>query len=366
MRKAIGIGSFGAAAIAFLMVFATVPIQADDPCAGSFHIGETRIVNLIAGQNEVAGTVAVKVYSDHMTVTYSTSGGWVLTETHLLALNKAPPVYPSNYFNKPGQAQLGKFPYGGPVNSLTTASYDIPWTAVFGGFKWCAPVYVIAHCVVSKTVGGKTTQQTGYGDGTEYSKNWAMYFSFTPCDKKVLPTLPATLYITYNYPSANSYWHFDVPVASTLYDYTDGKGWCIETGHQIGEGSRTVHLYSSYQDWSLVPTTDVPSGDNIRAISPATWEKINYIINNDNGYGWQDTQLAIWQLLGLIPTAPAYTPNVSPWGNLNSDDMTAGAQALLTEAADHAAGFYPISGQVFAVILFDSTLTQDTIIEIDP
>lgn len=134
-------------------------------------------VNLIAGQTMIAGTVTVSNDAEYIYVTYTTTGGWVLTQTHLYvgACNLIP-------VNNPGNPIPGQFPYGGNHNNITTITYQIPISKIPAGSCGC----IAAHAVVKQlnSSGGTIQTQTGWGQGTQINLNggnWGMKFDYCSC-----------------------------------------------------------------------------------------------------------------------------------------------------------------------------------------
>ena len=134
-------------------------------------------VNLIAGQTMIAGTVTVTNDAEYIYVTYTTTGSWVLTQTHLYvgACNLIP-------VNNPGNPIPGQFPYSGTHNNITTVSYQVPISKIPVGSCGC----IAAHAVVKElnSSGGTIQTQTGWGQGTQInmgSGNWGMKFDYCSC-----------------------------------------------------------------------------------------------------------------------------------------------------------------------------------------
>ena len=132
-------------------------------------------VSLIAGQNMNAGSVTVTNDLNYVYVTYSTTGNWVLTQTHLYVGNcSLIPV------NNSGNPRIGQFPYSSAHANLNTYTYQIP-IAVLSGCGCIA-----AHAVVKKLNGsGQVIQtETAWGNGTQITPggSWAMKFSYCLCN----------------------------------------------------------------------------------------------------------------------------------------------------------------------------------------
>ncbi|HMK04863.1 MAG TPA: hypothetical protein VK489_11755 [Ferruginibacter sp.] len=134
-------------------------------------------VNLMAGQTMVAGTVSVTNDAENIYVTYNTTGGWVLTATHLYVGDCA--LIP---VNNPGNPIPGQFPYKGTHTNLTSVTYTVPISQIPAGTCAC----IAAHGVVKElnSSGGTIQTQTGWGQGVQInmgSGNWGMKFDYCSC-----------------------------------------------------------------------------------------------------------------------------------------------------------------------------------------
>ena len=148
---------------------------------------------LFAGQTIDAGTVCVSVDSGADTsaqcgagssgvlnVTYSTTGGWELTEAHLAAGTSLDDIP----LNKAGNPKIGNFPYNsGDITGSTSHSFSVPLChfGLDGASSVCDPVtaLIAAHAAVRKDNGdGSYQTETGWGDGDRFKQrgSWAEYF----------------------------------------------------------------------------------------------------------------------------------------------------------------------------------------------
>ncbi len=129
---------------------------------------ELVIVPLSAGQHIDAGSVVVTNTETILTVTYQTTGGWGITETHLDVATS----YNGLHTNKSGNPQPGKFTYKtehpAPVSEVT---FTIDASAWGEG----TPLYIAAHAVVVSDVGSETAWA---GDLDFPGANWATYFIY--------------------------------------------------------------------------------------------------------------------------------------------------------------------------------------------
>jgi hypothetical protein len=156
---------------------------------GSQHAVAARVVvqdascvTLLAGQTTPAGSVCTVVDGDSVRVTYSTTDGWRIFETHMWAGTS----FASLPVNKAGNPQVGLFPHASTQTGVTSVTVSLP-LSLFGlsqGMASCAPVtaYVVAHAVVKKQrLDGSWQSETAYGEGTRLVQkgNWATWFSIT-------------------------------------------------------------------------------------------------------------------------------------------------------------------------------------------
>ena len=155
------------------------PISATNPGAIEKITGtgtdNTLCVDLIAGQSILVGSVCVTEVNtdftipgnDHLRVTYTTTGGWEMSEVHFFI----GPALPSQ--NAPRQ-----FPYvfDNWTSNTTSCSFDIPFTYLRSLYPDLYTCYVaMAHAVVHDTNPGGTTQ-TAWGGGTPTGQAWSMWF----------------------------------------------------------------------------------------------------------------------------------------------------------------------------------------------
>ena len=117
---------------------------------------------LWAGQTINVGTLTVEVIGTDLVVTFETTGGWYLTETHLYVGTSIPT-----------KSAPGQFPYKHDnLGGVTSDSYTIPLADIGTGWRVFA-----AHAVVENQC--ECLEETAWGNGCEKirpGKNWAMYF----------------------------------------------------------------------------------------------------------------------------------------------------------------------------------------------
>jgi hypothetical protein len=158
-----------------------------DPTLDRLSIGETNelCATLYAGQSIDAGSVCITTDSkgaEHFVVTYTTTGGWELTETHFW-MGQTFSAMPTN---KSGNPMIGHFPYSeGSLDGATTWTVLVPFADLgITDVDDCDPfkLYAAAHAAVRKSDGsGGWQTETGWAFGDRIAKrgSWATYFSFS-------------------------------------------------------------------------------------------------------------------------------------------------------------------------------------------
>lgn len=156
---------------------------------------DAHCVTLYAGQTIDVGTVCAEVDPDVDTsaqcgagstgvlrVTYGTTGGWLLYETHL-AVGDEFDDFP---VNGGGNLKVGQFPYGDDdLGGVSSHAIEVPLCllGLDGADASCDPVtaYLAAHAVVKKSgCCGGHQEETAWGHGPEVNPNggsWATYFT---------------------------------------------------------------------------------------------------------------------------------------------------------------------------------------------
>jgi hypothetical protein len=127
---------------------------------------------LWAGRDEMpVGYVTLDEYGSTIYITYTTTGGWYLVETHLAVAGSFEDIPQT----KSGNPKIGHFPYATDHGSgVTQYTYAIPYS---GG-----EIYIAAHAVVGCDCGGD--YETAWGEGPTHhyfpGNSWAMYFTYPP------------------------------------------------------------------------------------------------------------------------------------------------------------------------------------------
>jgi len=153
----------------------------DEPCMS---------VDLIAGQNETAGTVSVDVCYDNedypegnLIITYNTNDGWTIGLTHL-SLGDCAQHIPTTGSDNP---KVGKFEHKEPHSTGTNkVEYYVSLDAVPEPFYNEDGEYIDNYCFAAHAeVTGPTGEETAWAEGTPFDGNsWAMYVpaNLSACD----------------------------------------------------------------------------------------------------------------------------------------------------------------------------------------
>ena len=136
--------------------------------------GQVMTTALLAGQHIDAGTITVQNDANNLYVTYTTTNGWQLQETHLYAGDcNAIPV------NNAGNPKIGNFPFADTHTAgTTTHTFSIPLQSLPN----C--MCIAAHASVVKVENGQIVQsETAWGQGDGFSAgSWAMFFEYCKQD----------------------------------------------------------------------------------------------------------------------------------------------------------------------------------------
>lgn len=166
--KTLKAGSIFFAAIAVFFICNIAMAQTVTPCGTP---GEN---TLYADQTIDVGTITTYNDNNNLYIKYTTTGGWVLDETHLAvatSLGDIPQVK--------GNPILGQFPYKTIHSSITEYVYVINLEEI--GYTVDTELYIAAHADVSLLDdNGNIVQEEGaWGSGINFSgKNWATYFTY--------------------------------------------------------------------------------------------------------------------------------------------------------------------------------------------
>ncbi len=118
-----------------------VPVVLLALLTGAYVQADTVTVDLLAGQHMDVGSVTVSNDASNLTVTYETTGGWYLAETHLAVADSVAGIPQTNS----GNPKVGHFPYAMEHDPwVTSYTYTVPLGSWTPGTSLC----VAAHAVV--------------------------------------------------------------------------------------------------------------------------------------------------------------------------------------------------------------------------
>ncbi|WP_442267112.1 hypothetical protein ACSIGC_05275 [Tenacibaculum sp. ZS6-P6] len=119
--------------------------------------------DLIAGQNEIIGSVTLSFDRTNMYVTYTANDNWTIKATHLYLGDCD--LIPTT---RKGNPKIGKFPYKMNHNNINEFTYTIPNSSLRGINCLC----IATHAEVSNG----SSNETAWGKGVRFDgKSWAMY-----------------------------------------------------------------------------------------------------------------------------------------------------------------------------------------------
>ena len=135
-------------------------------------------VDLIAGQNHIAGTVTLDSDGEDIIITYQTIEGWTIDLTHL-SIGDCEQSIPTTGSGNP---KVGKFEHTEPHSADTNkVIYMIDLAAMKAEHDIVDLYCFAAHAEVTGPTGG----ETAWADGTGFEgNNWAMYVEafLSQCD----------------------------------------------------------------------------------------------------------------------------------------------------------------------------------------
>lgn len=172
---------FAGAPLALLLSFAP---PADAQCVASEDSSGTQCFTLYAGQSIDAGTVCVTVNGDTLDVTYNTTNGWTINETHLWVGSDTSDM-PTT---RKGNPIPGRFPY---VSGDITGATSYTSSVLLSDLGFSCPgddemFSMAAHAAIQRVNDDGTVQtETGWSDGGRITDkgNWATLSTITlTCD----------------------------------------------------------------------------------------------------------------------------------------------------------------------------------------
>lgn len=135
-------------------------------------------LNFIAGQHINAGNIIVNNNETDIIVTYYTTNGWTLLETHLYVGSfEGIPV------NNNGNPKIGNFPYKEEhIGNVTSYSYTIPISSLNN--EDCVVIAAHASVGLVNEQGQIIQQETAWSEGSRISLHgsWAMFSNYCICN----------------------------------------------------------------------------------------------------------------------------------------------------------------------------------------
>jgi hypothetical protein len=210
-----------------LMVFVLMFVMAGASYAQISIKDSPLCMDLMAGKNTDAGNICVEVADDILRVTYTTTGGWELTEAHLWV----GPDLADMPQTKKGNPKIGHFPHvAGDITGQIIYSFSIPLTELGGDNYYdtlCDQTFfAAAHAALRIEDGnGGYLTETGWAAGERIVNkgNWAMYFDFEFVCEEIPPEPECETAFAYG---DKELWDILDPYGNPI---TDEWGWQITT-----------------------------------------------------------------------------------------------------------------------------------------
>ena len=137
---------------------------------------EKTVTNFYAGQHILVGTISVTNDATNIYVTFHTTGGWLMQQTHLYIGPLSGLPVGSN-----GNPKIGNFPYSSAHQpKITEFTYTIPLNKISSD---CIIVAAHAEVMQLSANGSYVNGQTAWGAGKQISSggSWASYFDYCIC-----------------------------------------------------------------------------------------------------------------------------------------------------------------------------------------
>jgi hypothetical protein len=159
------------------------PVAPPDPAAPVFNsfggdtipCGEPVEITLWAGQDIDVGSVMVSIDGGTLCVAIQTTGGWVLTETHVAVATELDSIPQTGS----GNPQVGQFlfqtEHNPPVTSFSYCTDPLDYLYEAGD------VFIAVHARVEllDESGNPVQEETAWADGLPFpGRNWATYFTY--------------------------------------------------------------------------------------------------------------------------------------------------------------------------------------------
>ena len=260
--------------------------------SASVYCGTSTTVTLWAGQNMDAGTVEIGNDGTNLYVTFSTTGNWLIAETHVHVATSMEDIPQRNGNPIPGQFDY-KTNHDPAVNTFT---YTIPliWDAG-------TDLVIAAHAALilvddnGNVIGG----ETGWGDGPDFpGRNWATYIEYTVQSCNQDPGEGCTL--------TQGYWRTHSKYGPAPYD----QNWA-----SIGEDTA---FFSSGETWYSALWVS-PQGDAYYILAQ---QYIAAVLNQNNG---ADTFPVTEEITRATTWFQTYSPGVYSGDDGHAEAIRLGA-----------------------------------------
>lgn len=194
----------------------------------------TQCQTLYAGQTINAGSVCVSVQGQDLSVAYTTTDGWQLTQAHLWVGDDLATMPQT----KTGNPQIGRFPYhSGDISGATSYTFSIPLASLSADLDLCGHTFALAaHAALRKPNGsGGYQTETGWGAGSPINDrgSWATYFTYTVVCEETPPP-PQALVCDTAYALGNKTF-IDLGLTRSRWGWQNGP---------LGPGSYTQPIYA--------------------------------------------------------------------------------------------------------------------------
>ena len=275
------------------------------------NAGEETVIDLVAGQHYIVGSVTVVQDGSNLIITYNTDEGCIIEETHLMVV-----ANPEDFIVNSGcNPKVGQFPDGEEgVNGNSAGPYTVPIPeGVEGGM-----VYIGAHAVVNCECDGEGSSEATLCPDWGPDNMTPVFHSIDDTPGYVITATFTTLQGTWN-------------------------GWCVDNTREISSGNaRNVDFICSY-DGVPTCTTFVEYPDRL--------DRVNWLINNLNPtWGKKTIQAAIWKIIN-----PSGTQTDWQGSTINSGEWPHNPtlrDEIYDLAMTNGAGFVPDCGDKVLILVY--------------
>lgn len=279
ITRAIGLACLTAIPLITLIPFSA---QAAIPVINSNSGTGEQCFDLLAGQSINAGSVCVNTDGTNLNVTYATTGGWQLTETHLWIGNNFGDLPQT----KTGNPVPGQFPHkSGNITGQIIYTVSIPLSSPIINFSCPSndvTYYLAGHATVRKAKSDGTYQtETGWAAGSPITSkgSWATFSTFTlHCFDPIKPPVGETKCET-------AFARYSAANISFLDLSFQRWGW---TNGPLAPASYTMDLYAG------AAQSDISKGTWVGTLDVSyDGSNAHVTYNTENGWWMQETQLYV-------------------------------------------------------------------------